>query len=252
MGPLAAPCVFVIVLSSAIKKQNQLVCNSIQVKIDSDSGVGFLSDNEIKDKINYLNGGSTIGKRLPELDLRKLEAEIKKNPFVKDAEIYMDQSQNMTVEVFQKRPIVRVINNDGVSYYIGENNDKIPLNDNFTPYVAIALGNVETHKDSKRDSTIQAALYKMVQYIRKDEFLEAFVDQLYVKENGEMEIIPKVGGHIIRFGPVDDSMAEKFGRLKVFYTEGLRKMGWTKYKTIDLRYKDQLVCEKRDSTNKKQ
>jgi hypothetical protein len=27
-------------------------------------------------------------------------------------------------------------------------------------------------------------------------------------------------------------------------------VGWDKYKTIDLRYKDQVVCEKRDTTNK--
>ena len=179
-----------------------------------------------------------------------LEKTVRKNPFVGDAEIFVDQQQDVVVDIVQKRPILRVINNDGVSYYISEKNERIPLSDNFTSHVAIALGNVATHKDTKRDSAVQAALYKLILFVRKDEFLNALVDQVYVLENGDMEVIPKIGGQTIRFGAVDENLAEKFERLKIFYNEGLRKVGWDKYKTIDLRYKDQVVCEKRDTTNK--
>jgi cell division protein FtsQ len=178
-----------------------------------------------------------------------MEREIRKNPFVYQAQVFTDQSQNVVVDIVQKRPILRVINNDGVSYYISEKNDRIPLSDNFTTHVAIALGNIETHRDTKRDSSVQTALYNLVQFVRKDEFLNALVDQVYVYENGDMDVIPKVGGQTIRFGAADD-MAAKFERLKIFYNEGLKKVGWTKYKTIDLRFKDQVVCEKRDTTNK--
>jgi cell division protein FtsQ len=247
---LSAAGLFVIVLTSAIQKQKMLVCRNIQVKIDYDSGIAFLSENEIKDKINYLSGGSIIGKRLSALDFRAMEREVKKNPYVKSTEIFVDQSQVVTVEISQKRPILRVINNDGVSYYIGENNDRIPVSDNFTSHVAVALGSVETHTNAKRDSSVQAALYNLIQYVKKDEFLNALVDQVYVEENGELMVIPKIEGQTIRFGLANNDMAEKFDRLKVFYKEGLRRTGWSKYKTIDVRYKDQVVCEKRDTTNK--
>ena len=73
---------------------------------------------------------------------------------------------------------------------------------------------------------------------------------MYVEADGQMEVIPKIGGQTIRFGMVDENLPEKFDRLKIFYNEGLRKVGWDKYKTIDLRYKDQVVCERRDTTNK--
>ena len=247
---LSVTALFVIILTSAIKKQKQLVCKSVQVKIDYDSGLNFLSEGEIKDKLNALNGGSITGKPLTGIDFRMVEREVRKNPFVRMASVFVDQSQTIIVDIVQKRPILRVINNDGVSYYISENNDRIPLNDNFTTHVAIALGNIEIHKDTKRDSSVQAALYKLIQFVRKDEFLNALVDQVYVQENGEMDVIPKVGGHTIHFGVADETMAEKFERLKIFYNEGLKKVGWTKYKSIDLRYKDQVVCEKRDTTNK--
>ena len=247
---LSATVLFVIVLTSAIKKQNQLVCKNIQVKVDYDSGLAFLTENEIKDKINYLCGGAIAGKPLSRIDFSGIEKTVKKNPFVNDCEVFVDQEQNVVVDIVQKRPVMRVINNDGVSYYISEKNERIPLSDNFTSHVAIALGNVETHKDTKRDSAVQAALYKLILFVRKDEFLNALVDQVYVRENGEMEMIPRIGGQTIVFGAVDEHVAEKFDRLKIFYNEGLRKVGWDKYKTIDLRYKDQVVCEKRDTTNK--
>jgi cell division protein FtsQ len=247
---LSAAALFVVVLTSAIKKQNQLVCRNIQVKIDYDSGLAFLTEAEVKDKINYLSGGEITGKPLARIDFSGLEKDIRKNPFVNDAEVFVDQEQDIVVDIVQKRPILRVINNDGVSYYISEKNERIPLSNNFTSHVAIALGNVEMHTDTKRDSAVQTALYKLILFVRKDEFLNALVDQVYVRENGDMEVIPKIGRQTIVFGAVDDEMAEKFDRLKVFYNEGMRKTGWDKYKTIDLRYRDQVVCEKRDTTNK--
>ena len=249
-GVLSAAALFIVVLTSAIKKQNQLVCRNIQVKIDYDSGLAFLNEAEIKDKIDYMCGGSITGKPLTGIDFRNIERTVRKNPFVADAEIFVNQQQEVVVDIVQKRPILRIINNDGVSYYISEKNERMPLSDNFTSHVAIALGNVAMHKDTKRDSAVQAALYKLILFVRKDDFLNALVDQVYVQEDGEMEVIPKIGGQTIRFGGVDENMAEKFDRLKIFYNEGLRKVGWDKYKTIDLRYKDQVVCDKRDTTNK--
>jgi cell division protein FtsQ len=237
---------FVVVLTSAIQKQNQLTCKQVQVKIDYDSGVSFLNENGIKDDINYLAGGNVIAKGLAKIDFNKLEKGIEKNPFIDNAEIFVDQQQNIIIDITQKRPILRILNKDGVGYYLSEKNERIPLSDNFTPHVAIALGSVQL-QSPKRDSSVQIALYKLIQYVRKDKFLDALVDQIYVTESGEFEIIPKIQGHFIRFGNGEENIEEKFNRLKIFYKEGMTRVGWTKYKSIDLRYMNQVVCERRDS-----
>ena len=70
---LSAATLFVIVLTSAIKKQNQLVCRNIQVKIDYDAGLAFLTEAEIKNKINYMCGGNIAGKPLSGIDFSTLE-----------------------------------------------------------------------------------------------------------------------------------------------------------------------------------
>lgn len=249
LSVLSFAALFIVVLTSAIQKQNQLTCKNLQVKIDYDSGLAFLNESEIKDRINFLSGENIVGKQLSRIDFRTLEKELEKNPFVDEAEVFVDQQQNVTVDVIQKRPLLRILNSDGVGYYISEKNERIPLSDKFTAHVIVALGNVEMHQNTKRDSTVQTALYNFIQYVQKDTFLNAMVDQIYVNTNGEFDVIPKISGHIIRFGNGEENMKEKFERLKIFYKEGMEKVGWTKYKAIDLRYMNQVVCEKNDTTN---
>jgi cell division protein FtsQ len=62
-------------------------------------------------------------------------------------------------------------------------------------------------------------------------------------------IIPISGMHTIHFGRADEQVEEKFKRLKIFYKEGLKKVGWDQYKTINLKFDKQVVCEKKDTTN---
>ncbi|MBS1613249.1 MAG: hypothetical protein JST49_10540 [Bacteroidetes bacterium] len=249
LGVLSGATLFIVVLTSAIKHKQAEECTALQVKIDYDSGLSFLDEAEIAQRVNYLSGGNIVGKTLSTVDFRTLENEIEKNPYVDAAEVFADQSNKVVVDVVQKRPLLRVINNDGVSYYISEKNERIPTSTKFTSHVAIALGSVATHRDTKRDSAVQAALYNLVQYVRQDEFLDAMIDQIYVKENGEFELMPKTGGHVIMFGNGTKDIEQKFNRLKTFYREGLNKIGWTKYKTINLQYEGQVVCEKGDTTN---
>lgn len=245
---LACAALFVVVLTSAVQKQVRLTCKNLKVKIDYDSGIAFINESEIIERINFLTGENVVGKEIQQIDFRTIEKEVEKNPFVDKAEIFVDQQQNLTVEIVQKRPILRILNSDGVGYYLSENNERIPLCDKFTPHVAVALGNVVTAEDTKRDSTVQSALFNLIKVIRGDSFLNALVDQIYVVENGEMELVPRIAGHTIRFGKPDDNTAQKFEQLKIFYNEGMKKVGWYKYKTIDLRYTNQVVCIKNDTT----
>lgn len=244
---LSCAALFVVVLTSAVEKQNQLVCKNLKVKIDYDSGLAFVNEEEITERINFLSGENIVGRTLSQIDFHTLEKEIEKNPYVCDAEIFVDGQQTITVDIVQKRPLLRVINNDAVSYYISEKNDLMPLNDNFTVHVPVAIGFVAMHKNFTRDSLVQNALYNMTTFIGNDIFLHALIDQLYVNENSEFDLIPKTGNHTIHFGNATENMEDKFKRLKIFYREGLTKVGWYKYSSINLKFEGQVVCEKRDS-----
>lgn len=244
---LSCAALFIVVLTSAVQKQQELTCQGVKVKIDYDSGLAFLNEAEITERINFLSGDSIIGRVLCEIDFHTLEKEIEKNPYVSNAEIFVNGQQTVIVDIIQKRPVLRVINSDAVSYYISEKNDHMPVNDNFAVRLPVALGYVAMHRDASRDSMVQDALFAMTTFIGKDVFLHALIDQVYVNENTEFDLIPKTGNHVIRFGNPMENMADKFKRLKIFYHDGLTKTGWFKYSSINLKFDGQVVCEKRDS-----
>jgi cell division protein FtsQ len=229
---------------SAVREQKYLVCSSIQVKIDYESGMSFLTTDEIVAKVNDLAGGEAVGKPLPALDLRAIERGLLKDPFVEKAKIYIDHAQVLHAEIIQKQPIMRIINNDGVGFYLSDMNDKIPVCPTFTAHVPVAIGEVQIHENPDRDSTVLSQLYALARYMQQDSLIGSLIDHVYVLPNGELEMYPKFGYHVIEFGRADDTMKEKFDKLKIFYKEGLAKIGWDKNKVINLKFQGQVVCQK--------
>ena len=59
----------------------------------------------------------------------------------------------------------------------------------------------------------------------------------------EVELVPRSGRHTILFGRIEQ-VERKFDKLLRFYRNGLQNIGWDAYRTIDIRYKDQVVCKK--------
>lgn len=234
---------FIVSLTSASVWRKELRCTGIHVDIDYDSGLAFLSEKEIIDRLNFLSGENLLGKRISQIDFKTLENEIDKNPYVKNAEVFVNGKQQIIVTIIQNRPILRVLNNDGVGYYISDNNQHLPLHSTFTPHLTMAMGDVIT-PDSKRDSAVQKQLFELGKELESDHFLNVYIDEIDVQANGEFHLIPKPGSPIVKLGKVDKRTKEKLKKLKIFYKEGLCKLGWERYKTINLKFDNQVVCEK--------
>ena len=80
-------------------------------------------------------------------------------------------------------------------------------------------------------------------YISKDAFLDSFIDQIFVNEHGEIELVPKLGDHTIIMGNGPE-IREKLENLRSFYLQVMNKIDWNTYKTINLKFKNQVVCSK--------
>jgi cell division protein FtsQ len=238
---------FVVTLMSAVREQKTLVCSAIQVKIDYESGMSFLTTDDIVSKINMLTDGGPVDKPLTALDFRAIEKGLLQDPYVDRAKIYIDHAQVLHAEIIQKQPILRVMNNDGVGFYLSDKSDKIPLCPTFTAHVPVAIGEVATHDGSSRDSIVLSQLFALAKYMQQDTLIGAIIDHVYVLPDGELDMYPKFSYHTIAFGRADGTMKEKFEKLKIFYKEGLAKVGWDKYKVIDLKYQGQVVCQKAEN-----
>jgi cell division protein FtsQ len=86
-------------------------------------------------------------------------------------------------------------------------------------------------------------IYELSMFISQNELWEAHIEQVYINQSGEYELVPRIGPHIIILGEIDD-YREKFEKLEIFYKEGLNRIGWNQFIKINLKYKDQVVCTK--------
>lgn len=88
-------------------------------------------------------------------------------------------------------------------------------------------------------------LLTFVGWVEKDDFWRSEIVQIVVAKGPggtpQIELIPRTGRHTVLFGSPDDTEA-KFAKLLTFYRNGLRNIGWEKYRTIDVRYDGQVVC----------
>lgn len=240
----------VVVLMSFINlKKDTLKCREVKVLLPGNNN--FIERDEV-DKIILSSSGPLIGRNLVDINIHRLENTLKANPFIEYAKVYSDMDGIVHVDIRQRKPVMRIINMANVNFYIDENGLKIPMSENYTARVLVANGMINEDFGGKVD-TIKSELVKdllsTARFIRQDTLWNDQVEQLYVALNGDIEVVPRVGDHKIILGNAD-CIEVKFRNLLAFYKEAVPKVGWDAYKTINLKYLNQIVCEKNklDST----
>jgi cell division protein FtsQ len=237
-------------------QQSQLLCSDMKVIIDGGSEHNFIDVNDVRAIIKN-SGDSVIGQSVSSIDVGLLETLIENHPSVANAEVYKTINGEINVKVKQRNPLIRIfpVNSDG--FYIDDKGYFMPLSSKYSAKVLMASGHIIAgfntlqgtnineiiQNDSLAKKTLLDDLFILADFISRDKFWSAQIQQVYVDMNKEIELIPRVGNHKIILGDVSE-LEDKFKRLMVFYRDGLSKTGWNEYEIINLKYKDQIVCTK--------
>ena len=232
---------------SSAKHRKSIPIEEVSVLIDYDRGVSFVDEAEILSSLELAHGAPISMEGMGEIDPKGLENSLAQNPFVENAEVFAGQDGILYVQIAQKQPILRIINTEGVSYYLSDQGDKIPLSDKFTPKVLVATGYVERGLNGLHpgEETMLKNLLEMTALINSDQFFESLIDQVHVQEDASLVLVPKLGCREIHIGRFDDQIESSMEKLKLFYQEGLTNVGVNRYRKIDLRLNDQIVCTKK-------
>jgi cell division protein FtsQ len=237
-------------------QHNDETCKKYIIRIDYGKADILVTQGDIYSIIKS-TGNLLKGQSLGSIDFERIEREIKRQSYVGSAQAYMTLDGVVEIDVVQRQPILRIFNKTGESFYLDGLGNLMPLNPAFSARVLVATGSIDERfskktcyltdsikkKDSLEYRSVINNLYKLSTFITKDKFLKAQIEQIYVDPNGEFELIPRVGSHIILMGKADD-MEDKFERLFVFYRMGLSKTGWSRYNIINIKFKNQVVCSK--------
>jgi cell division protein FtsQ len=252
------PFVLVIYLISVTgfisSKEKVQKVTALKIRIIDSTDNQFIKSNEVRRTLeqSLIRSGN-----LPEVNLRDIEQSLRSRQIISKADAFITEPGVVHVEIRQKTPFLRIFNKQGQGYYLDSKGSIIPLSYNFGPYVIVASGNItepfrigQTQNifDARHDSLSRAnktiyEVYRLAEYIARDDFWQAQIEQIYVNSRYEFELIPRVGPHIIELGPAEN-LAEKFDNLKLLYINGLNNIGWNQYEKISLKYKNQVVCTK--------
>ena len=178
--------------------------------------------------------------------MEKLEYILAKSPYVESIKVYTNLSGQIILDVVEREPIVRVINTGYVDYYIDKSGLRMPVSDKFAARLLVVNGNIRdryAYKDSIHDPVLLDA-YKLASFIYADEYWKAQIEGIYINEDLEFELIPRIGDLYVLFGNTDN-MIEKFEHLLLFYKECMQQFGWKDYKEINLKFEGQIVCTKK-------
>lgn len=237
---------FVVLLVAAIQDKDAGKCKSIQVKFEGKDDNFFIETKDIKSLITKDKNLNPVGKRIADIDIAQLEAIVDQDPWVKNAEIYFDNGQQLNIKVTQREPVARVFTFSGNSFYLDGAGDHIPVSSRYAARVPVFTGfPTDAEKLQKPDSLLTAQIVDLGAYIGSDPFWMAQVEQLMITPDRRFEFIPKLGDQVIAFGEGID-IDKKFTKLLAFYKEGLNKVGWNNYTRINIAFDNEVVCTRKD------
>ena len=231
---------------SAVEQKEESLVQGVSTTIEPlEDGNTLIDEEDVLLKIEKIFGNRLTGTPIVEVDIERMERAFKEDPFILDAEVFIDAKESVHIELKQRNPIVRVIDNNGLNYYLDKDGNKMPLSGHFTPRLLTVTGNVPPHTPDflERESHLLKDIFEMVHFILADQFYRAMIEQIHISNRREFILIPKIGKQIIEFGR-SDRIKDKLDNLKIFYKEGLPYAGWQKYESFNLKYKDQVVTKK--------
>ena len=209
---------------------------------------GFVRRSVLHDEIEKSLTKSKVGT----VDMIKIQKKLDANPWIESNAAYIDLDGNLNISFKEYEPAFRVFDNNGHSAYVTEDGIVVPACSNYTPYRLIASGNFQIDNDSTsfrlcdtldRDRNILNALH-WFKAIEGNTFAKNCVGQLYCNKRNEFELT--VRGLAAKVIVGDTCLAaDKLKRLEIFMKQRINNPETQALKSINLNYKNQIVCTKR-------
>lgn len=251
LGYLVVVLAVVAMLGFVESTKSVAVCEGMEIEFVGGDSVRLITENDVRQTI--LNKvGEPVGMNLRGIDFDGMEELLRSLPHLRHVAVYSTVDQHVRVEIEQRRPMVRLLDRNGKSAVVDCEGVIMPVPNAAVLRLPVFTGDFGLTQEQIdqnfpiTDTTATLALmnaYEFGRCIKGDSFAQAQFQHMVMEKNGNLTAYPQVGNHTIIFGKND--FEEKLRRLKIFYREGMTANNWNKYSSINLKYKNQIVCTKK-------
>ena len=231
LGVAVVTAYLVFVLFSFVNT-NKTEFNGVSITIKDREKIQFVTEKDIEKILICIDLEKTVAEKG---GLEKIETILQeKYRVIRKVECYKTASGKLKIDVWQKRPLFRVM---GVrNYYIDDMKEEIPLSNNFNPFVPIVTS------DANKEFLTEK-LFDFIIFLEKSSFWQSQITQIDVDKNKEITLVPRIGRHTILLGTVDN-YEQKMKNLQGFYEKVLKEKGWNRYSKINLQFENRIICTK--------
>ena len=245
-GLALAACI-IVAFTAGANSRKSLTCTGIRVAVLDSMQNSFVSRADVK---GYLDKeyGRYIGTVIDSIDLTRIEDIIDGRSAVLNSQAYVTRDGILHVDVTQRKPVVRFQKSDG-GFYADAEGYIFPLQKSYASHVQIIDGNIPLAANSGYKGAIEdpkekawfESMMRVVNYIEGSRTWKDKIVQISVDEGRDLILIPREGGEKFLFGQPAD-IEEKFRKMEKYYTHIIPAKGEGHYRTVDLKYRGQIVC----------
>ncbi len=216
---------------ASYKNENRKLTKSVVIFLDGDN---LFVKNEMVNKLLIENKKDVKTIKKVEVDLNRLEKSINNQEMIQESEVFVSVDGVLKAVVKQKTPIARIFDKKG-SFYIDCKGNRMPLSDLNTARVLLVSGEINNKNNKK--------LADFFRVIYDDEFLKKNIIGVQILPDESLILKNRNFDYEIDFGKTIN-VNKKFNNYKAFFQKAVLDSSLYKYKKINLKFTQQVVCTK--------
>ena len=215
---------------STVSVNNLRDISKTDIYIDNSNNL-FITKDSIKNAVIEIITTKNIGKS--SVHVKALEFELNKIELVRKSDVFIDVNGTMIIDIEQRKPIARFIDNKS---YLDEDGLVMPKSKYYSARVPVIKGYANTQDQLD-------LIYKLTNYIKNDKFLSQSATEILIDSNSNFSIKLRGYRFKILIGQLNN-LDLKIKNFKAFYINASTNQILNKYSVINLQFDNQVVCVK--------
>ena len=220
-------------------------CTGIDVVISNSNAQNFITESEVADMVRR----QVMGVKMGDINTHNIEKKLCTSSAICKAEAYIQGPSNLVLEVTQRLPVARFQRED-CGFYCDSSGFVLPLLGKVILDLPVVSGrfpfsvpaSLSGYPDKGREWL--SGMLCLTETIRNNSYWSREIEQIWVEDNSDVVLyLNSCDEKFIlgSFNDIDGKLEKMAGYLRTIRPQALAK--GKKYTSVNLKYKDQIICK---------
>lgn len=211
-------------------------CNGMLIEVADSARCRFVTPEGIDQELGGLRARAA-SMPLNAINTDSIERRLDLIDDIEETECTRMTDGTVLLRVTPMRPVARVFDPDGTSYYINKNGKRMKASLRYRMDVPLVIND--------RGAAFEpTSVLPLLAAIHNDPLWNSLVTAVKVAPGGDVLLIPSIRGHVINLGDTS-RVAGKLDRVLTMYRKVLPVKGWNLYDTLSVKWSGQVVATHR-------